>query len=268
MEFFWVDAFADRAFAGNPAGVCLVDDAVGDAWMQSVAAELGLSETAFVSTSGLEAKDYHLRWFTPTVEVDLCGHATLAAAHVLYTSGRVLAGQQARFVTRSGVLAAAQAAGCGISMDFPAEPVVEAAGPDGLTAALGAEPRWMGRNRFDVLVELEDESSVRRLVPNMDRLASIDTRGIIVTAPTRDGGYDFVSRFFGPAVGVPEDPVTGSAHCALGPYWGGRLGKSEVTGVQVSARGGTVAVTVNGDRVTLTGNAVTVLCGELTPPST
>lgn len=255
-----VDAFTDRPFAGNPAAVCVLDGPRAEEWMQAVAREMNLSETAFLWREGEEA--YRLRWFTPTLEVELCGHATLASAHVLWEEGHLAAGQPARFQTRSGRLTA-ERRGEWIEMDFPAEPARPVEPPPGLAAALGAAPLWTGRNRFDLLVELDSAAAVRALQPDIGALRRIEARGVIVTAPADTRGYDFVSRFFAPAVGVDEDPVTGSAHCCLGPYWSERLGRPEVVGYQASARGGVVRVRARGERVRLGGQAVTVLRGEL-----
>jgi PhzF family phenazine biosynthesis protein len=259
LPLYQVDAFTDRPFAGNPAAVCLLREPRDAAWMQHVAAEMNLSETSFL----VPRTDGHdLRWFTPAVEVDLCGHATLASAHILWESERLGADSPARFHTRSGVLTCVRA-GDQIEMDFPATPPSEDAGPDGLAAALGATPRWIGRTRFDFLVELGSEALVRELKPDFARIAALGGRGFIVTARATSAGFDFVSRFFAPAVGINEDPVTGSAHCCLAPYWAGRLKKDELTGYQASARGGIVGVRVVGDRVRLLGKAATVLRGEL-----
>ena len=264
---FQVDAFSAEPFAGNPAAVCLLEDG-GDAdpgWMQQVAAEMNLSETAFLRP-GAGPAAYRLRWFTPTVEVELCGHATLASAHVLWTEGRVPAGQAIRFDTVSGPLAASPGDGGTIWLDFPAAPAEPVDPPPWLVEGLGAAaPRWVGLGRFDYLVELEDEAAVRELAPDPRRLGGLGARGAIVTAAAAAGseGYDFVSRYFAPAAGIDEDPVTGSAHCALGPFWAGRLGRDELTGFQASARGGMVQVRPDGDRVHLGGRAVTVLRGQL-----
>ncbi len=255
-----VDAFTDRPFAGNPAGVCILAAPVEDAWMQRVAREMNLSETAFLLP---DADDFRLRWFTPTAEVDLCGHATLASAHILWNDGHLAPGQQARFHTLSGLLTADQHEDW-IELDFPAEPASPVTPPPDLIEALGVEPLDVGRNRVDYLVEVAGERSVRDLQPDLGRLATVETRGVIVTSRADSPEFDFVSRFFAPAVGVPEDPVTGSAHCCLGPYWAERLGKDELTGYQASGRGGTVRVRLAGDRVKLLGQAVTVLRGELT----
>jgi PhzF family phenazine biosynthesis protein len=259
LPLFQVDAFAEKPFEGNPAAVCLLDRARDDGWMQAVGREMNLSETAFLVP---RADGYDLRWFTPAVEVDLCGHATLASAHVLWEAGRLAADAPARFHTRSGVLTCRRQEEW-IEMDFPADPPAEAAAPPDLLPALGVESRWVGRGRFDYVVEVADEAAVRALAPDIRRVARVDCRGVIVTAPGSSGGFDFVSRFFGPAAGVDEDPVTGSAHCALAPFWAARLGRTELTGRQVSARGGTVRVRLEGDRVVLSGRAVTVLKGEL-----
>jgi predicted PhzF superfamily epimerase YddE/YHI9 len=257
IPLFQVDSFTDRPFAGNPAGVCLPDGPCEPEWMQAVAREMNLSETAFVVPQG---EDYHLRWFTPAVEVELCGHATLASAHVLWETGRLAPGVAARFRTRSGLLTA-EPEGDWIRLDFPANPARECAPPAGLLEALGAEARFVGLNVFDYLVELADESAVRGLTPDVTALGTLSARGVVVTAPSA-GRFDFVSRFFAPAAGIAEDPVTGSAHCCLAPYWGQRLGKTEMWGYQASARGGVVGVRLAGERVHLLGKAVTVLRGE------
>lgn len=260
-----VDAFADRPFSGNPAAVCVLSSPADEGWMQAVALEMNLSETAFLLPEPEpDAPDsYRLRWFTPTVEVDLCGHATLAAAHVLWEDGRRPEGEPISFSTRSGRLRAGRSGGL-IALDFPAEPVVDRQPPAGLIEAVGASsPRFVGGNRMDLLLQLDTEAEVWALSPDFGRLRSIPTRGVIVTARSDRPGVDFVSRFFAPAAGVDEDPVTGSAHCALAPFWRDRLGLDAMTGEQVSARGGTVRVRVLGDRVELAGSAVTVLRGEL-----
>ncbi|HEY7067043.1 MAG TPA: PhzF family phenazine biosynthesis protein [Chloroflexota bacterium] len=254
-----VDAFTDRPFAGNPAAVCVLPEAADAAWMQAVAREMNLSETAFLVRC---ADGYDLRWFTPAVEVDLCGHATLASAHVLWEDGHLPPGEAARFQTRSGLLTAARQ-GDWIEMDFPAKPQEPAEPPPGLAAALGAVPRYVGRNEFDYLVEVESEAVLRALQPDFAALRAIPVRGITVTSRAATAGCDFVSRFFAPAAGIDEDPVTGSAHCCLGPYWAERLGRPELTAYQASGRGGVVRVRVGDGRVYLGGQAVTVLRGEL-----
>jgi PhzF family phenazine biosynthesis protein len=253
-----VDAFTDEPFAGNPAAVCVLAGPADEGWMALVAREMGLSETAFLHR---EDGAWRLRWFTPAVEVDLCGHATLASAHVLWQQGHARPDQPLRFRTRSGELTARRV-GAGIELDFPATPATQTQTPAGLAEALGAVPIWVGRTRFDLLAELESEAAVRDLRPDLTALAKLPHRGTIVTA-RGSGAFDFVSRFFAPRSGVPEDPVTGSAHCCLGPFWSARLGKTELTGFQASARGGVVGVGVAGTRVTLRGMAVTVLRGEL-----
>jgi PhzF family phenazine biosynthesis protein len=259
IPLYQVDAFTDRPFAGNPAAICLLPAAKEDLWMQAVALEMNLSETAFLLK---EADGYRLHWFTPKVEVALCGHATLASAHVLWTECHVGSAATINFYTTSGLLKAVRKEGM-IELDFPTTPPVEASPPLGLLDALGVSGKYVGRNQFDYLVEVESEKAVRRLVPDFARLVQIDERGVIVTARSATPPYDFVSRFFAPRAGLDEDPVTGSAHCCLGPYWQERLGKSEFIAYQASARGGVVHVRVVGDRTFLGGQAVTVLRGEL-----
>ena len=264
LTLLQIDAFAKRPYTGNPAAVCLLDDEPDAQWMQAVAGEMNLSETAFVRP----VRDgFDLRWFTPTVEVDLCGHATLAAAHALWSEGRVAEDAEIRFQTRSGVLTAARN-GDLTELDFPATRPVPAdldeAQIRNLGDLLGVVPREVGRSAFDLLVDVESESDVRAARPDFRRLAELDCRGVIVTSASEDGRFDFVSRFFAPGAGVDEDPVTGSAHCCLGPYWGERLGKSGMTAFQASSRGGVIRVRMSGDRVFLGGHAVTVLRGTLT----
>jgi PhzF family phenazine biosynthesis protein len=271
-----VDAFTAEPYRGNPAGICVLRAAASDTWMQSVAIEMNHAETAFLVKSRIDNEDgYDLRWFTPGGEVDLCGHATLASAHYLWETGALAVGKQARFHTRSGLLTADQilsngAAGDGvpwIELDFPAEPVSPAATPNGLAAMLGADPVFVGRNRLDYLVELNDESAVRSLHPDFKQIAALsnaeDVRGIIVTAAGTNSKADIVSRCFFPRFRLDEDPVTGSAHCGLAPYWIPRLGKPEIVAYQASARGGWLRLQVAGDRVKLRGQAVTTLRGEL-----
>ena len=257
-----VDAFTDRPFRGNPAAVCpLAGEAEWDAqWMQAVAAEMKLSETAFVRPR--QGGGFDLRWFTPAVEVDLCGHATLAAAHVLWESGDLVPAKDAAFHTRSGVLTARRRGGW-VDMDFPAEPATAAEAPPALIEALRVRPKFIGRNRMDYLVQVASESAVLSLDPDFRLLKDVTGRGVIVTSPSDSGDFDFVSRFFAPAAGIDEDPVTGSAHCCLGPYWAAKLGKTAMFAYQASTRGGTVGVEVKGDRVVLRGQAVTVVRGEL-----
>lgn len=270
MRIRIVDAFTDRPFRGNPAGVCLLEDGqwpdVG--WMQRVAAELTRTEMAFVlPLTGNDAAEYGLRWFTPEVEVGLCGHATLATVHVLATEG--LIGDGVRFDSASGILVA-EVGDEWITLDFPVAELTERPVPDGLSEALGAdvlEVRHTGE-LGDLLVVVEDEKTVRALRPDAGALTSRRDRdakrGYIVTAKAdEDAGYDFVSRFFAPAIGIPEDPVTGSAHTALAPYWRKEVGRDAMTGFQASSRGGLVRAEIAGDRVRLTGRAVTVLDGAL-----
>jgi PhzF family phenazine biosynthesis protein len=270
-----VDAFAERPFTGNPAAVCILNAPAEEEWMRRVAREMNLSETAFLHPHGGGDVDdgYRLRWFTPTVEIALCGHATLASAHVLWESGRLPLAQQARFHTMSGLLTAEwqpehrQQTTDGmegmIVLDFPATPQQPCPAPAGLEEALGASLNYVGKTAFDVLVEVDSEQTVRGLKPNHSALAALPVRGVMVTSRSSDPAFDFVSRFFGPGAGIPEDPVTGSAHCCLGPYWGGLLGKTDLVGHQVSARGGVVHVGVRGDRVRLAGRAITMMRGEL-----
>ena len=227
--------------------------------MQQVAREMNLAETAFLVR---RASGFDLRWFTPTVEVDLCGHATLASAHVLWEEGELPPSARASFHTRSGVLTASRDADL-IWLDFPATPSQPVSSPPEIERGLGAAPLYVGRTPFDYLVELESEGAVRALAPDLAALERLGTRGVIVTARSENREYDFVSRFFAPGSGIAEDPVTGSAHCGLGPHWAARLNKRELVGYQASARGGSVRVRLEGDRALLGGQAVTVLRGEL-----
>lgn len=254
----WIDAFTDRPFAGNPACVVRLERTEPDRAMQGLAAELGLSETAFLLPEG---EGWRLRWFTPAVEVNLCGHATLASAWFLTEAGAAPAGRPIRFDTRSGMLIARRD-GDQVELDFPARQATPMEPPPGLADALGAWPLGSYQAGEDLLVELASEAEVRRLAPDLPALGRLPHRGVIVTAQAA-APADFASRFFGPRVGVPEDPVTGSAHCALAPFWADRTGRTELTGVQLSPRGGTVSVRVDGDRVHLGGRAVTIWRGEL-----
>lgn len=262
QPIYIVDAFAERPFQGNPAAVCPLDAPADAEWMQRVAGEMNLSETAFTVPN---ATGFDLRWFTPRVEVDLCGHATLATAHLLWEQGLAPAGEPIRFQTRSGELTCLHADGR-IELDFPAEPEREMPFSTELATALGAEPQYVGRNRFDILAEFASEEAVRELRPDFTRLEAIPVRGVIVTARATDPRFDFVSRFFAPTVGVNEDPVCGSAHCCLGPFWNARLKKTNLLGHQISARGGIVGVRIAGERVILSGTAVTVVSGRLNAP--
>ena len=254
-----VDAFSEGPFTGNPAAVCILAEAREPRWMQSVALEMNLSETAFlVPREG----GFDLRWFTPAVEVELCGHATLASAHVLWEDGYLPARATAHFFTKRGELTATRS-GDIIELDFPVKAAEPTGDPPDLAAALGAPVRDIARNRFDWLARLDDDATVRRLTPDFRALGRLGVRGVIATAEATSTGHDFVSRFFAPGSGIDEDPVTGSAHCFLAPYWARRLGKSELVGYQASARGGVVRTRLVGDRVKLGGRAVTVLRGEL-----
>lgn len=255
LAMYQVDAFADRVFSGNPAAICPLDQWLPDNVLQAIAAENNLAETAFFVKQG---PDYRLRWFTPAAEVDLCGHATLASAHVLF---RVLGydRQSVRFQTRSGILEVGLHDDM-YAMDFPATVPVECEASPVLVDALGVAPRTTLK-AFDHVAILESEQQVRALSPNMERLGALDLRGVVVSAP--GDRSDFVSRFFAPKVGINEDPVTGSAHCELAPYWAARLGKTSMHAEQVSARGGTVLCDLRGDRVTLRGRAALYMTAEI-----
>ena len=263
MTVTTIDAFADRPFTGNPAAVCVLDRPAPDEWMQALAGEMNLAETAFVEPGADGA--FGLRWFTPTVEVDLCGHATLASAHLLYESGRLGPDDDARFDTRSGRLTVRTSGAGQYVMDFPATPPEATDLPDGFARAFGVEPVWAGRSRFDWFAVLESEAEVRALAPSAADVAALGMRGVIVTARAERNGADVVSRFFAPNAGVVEDPVTGSAHCAIGPYWAGEMGTDTVVCYQASERGGTVRVRMRGNRIDLEGGAVTVYRADLSP---
>jgi predicted PhzF superfamily epimerase YddE/YHI9 len=259
LTIFHVDAFAEKPFAGNPAGVCILHEPRDDGWMQNVAREMNLSETAFLKRRN---DGFNLRWFTPAVEVDLCGHATLASAHILWEQGILKREETARFHTHSGLLTA-QFRGEWIELDFPSLPDKEMRVPRGLSQALAVKPRYMGRSRFDYIIDVGSEAAVRKLKPDFTRLMTLPIRGLIVTAKATTPPYDFVNRFFAPGAGVNEDPVTGSAYCVLGPFWRHRLGKNELLAYQASARGGVVRVRVGERRVYIGGKAVTVMKSEL-----
>jgi PhzF family phenazine biosynthesis protein len=262
IPIYQVDAFAEKPFAGNPAAVCVLEKPADEVWMQSVAMEMNLSETAFVTRRA--DGDFDLRWFTPAVEVALCGHATLATSHILWETGILNPEATARYHTESGLLQARQVDGL-IELDFPATPPEKCETPDGLLDALGlGSAIYVGRPRFDYLVEVESEAVVRALAPDFAKLRFLGVRGVMVTARSDDSQFDFVSRLFAPGAGVDEDPVTGSAHCALTPYWAAKLGKTTLSAYQASARGGKLQCTLAGDRVKLAGRAITVLRGELT----
>ena len=256
---FQVDAFTHQPFRGNPAAVCILDSPRPDAWMLAVAQEMNLSETAFLLP---EEGMYRLRWFTPAVEEKLCGHATLASAHVLWESGKLKPDETARFNTLSGVLTASKY-GSLIELNFPATPPEPVETPPLLLDALKVSPLYVGKSPFDYLVEVADDETVRNLQPNMTLMREMDIRGIIITSRSKDPKYDFISRFFAPHDGIDEDPVTGSAHCCLGPYWREKLGKTSFNAYQASRRGGMIAVRLEGNRTILGGEAVTVMGGEL-----
>lgn len=259
IRLLTVDAFTDRPFGGNPAAICVLETEASAAWMQLVAAEMNLSETAFVRP---RPDGFSLRWFTPTVEVDLCGHATLATAHALW-SERIAPDSEIRFHTKCGVLTCQRTGGL-IEMNFPASATTRVDPPPRLFESLGITSAVEVRQtQFDHLVALESEQTVRSLTPDYALMKTIPTRGVIATAPSDDPRYDMASRFFAPAVGVNEDPVCGSAHCALAPYWGTRLGKTSLVALQASARVGVLHLRISGNRVILAGNAVTVWRGEL-----
>ncbi|MET9802929.1 PhzF family phenazine biosynthesis protein [Streptomyces sp. NPDC006368] len=267
MRIRIVDAFTDRPFSGNPAGVLLLDAFPDDPWLQKVAAEVNLSETAFAHPlpPGGEA-DWALRWFTPVAEVDMCGHATLATAHVLHTTGRATG--TVRFAARCGILSATATEDGSITMDFPTSTLTPVPAPDGLAKALGTEVVSVhdtAAHIGDLLVELADEHAVRSLAPDFAALATMSNRGVITTAAAEEPGrgYDFVSRCFFPALGIDEDPVTGSAHTALAPFWSARTGRDELTGLQGGRRTGLIRTALRGERTLLTGGAVTVIEGDL-----
>jgi predicted PhzF superfamily epimerase YddE/YHI9 len=261
MRIYQVDSFTDELFKGNPAGVCLFMSNQSDEWMQEMAGEMNLSETAFLKkTDG----GYQLRWFTPTTEVDLCGHATLAAAHVLWESGELDYHREARFFTRSGILTATKV-GEWVQLDFPAETDAPIEPPRELIDGFKVPFEYVGKNRMDYLVEVGSEESLRQMIPDTNELRKLAHRGIIVTCRSQDPRFDFVSRFFAPALGIDEDPVTGSAHCCLGPYWKRKLNKDAFTAYQASKRGGMLWLRVDdqAQRVYIRGKAKTVFDGEL-----
>ncbi len=251
---YQVDAFTESVFSGNPAGVCIMEKAAPEIWMQNIAAEMNLSETAFLYP---EKKGYNLRWFTPRVEVELCGHATLASAHILWEKELLGNYKLATFYTKSGLLIAAWENGW-IKLDFPSLPPEKKDAPDGLLDALGVTAQYVGASRFDYLVEVDSGKTVEKIQPDFSAIARLPVRGVIVTGKNERGKYDFVSRFFAPAVGVNEDPVTGSAHCVLGPYWSKKLGKSELVAYQASSRGGELQIRAMGERTHLLGQARTI----------
>ena len=259
VPIYQVDAFTDAPFKGNPAAVVLLETPAEAGWMRSVAAEMNLSETAFVCP---REGGFNLRWFTPKVEVELCGHATLASAHVLWESGVVPVGDDIAFSTLSGTLNITRELEL-ICMDFPAADVIPGILPEGVLTAIGAEPDFTGISGEKWLLEFADESTVRCLAPDFAALRRVRGRGLIATSRSSRPGVDFVSRYFAPWVGIDEDPVTGSAHTILATYWAEKLGKRELIAQQVSSRGGTLRMKLSGDRVWIAGQAVTVFRGEL-----
>ncbi len=258
-KIFHVDAFADRPFTGNPAAVCLLSSSPDEKWMQQVAAEINLSETAFVVP---QAKGFSLRWFTPIVEVDTCGHGTLASAHVLWEEGVLQHTELARFHTRAGLLIA-EHQDAWIEVGWPVETQVQVAPPTELVVALGVKPLYVGLNRFDYLVEVETEEIVRSISPDLAILSTLPAEGVIVTSRATDPDFDFVSRYFAPRLGISEDPVCGAAHCCLAPYWRSKLAKSRFVAYQASSRGGIIRVHLTEDRVFISGKAITIARGEL-----
>lgn len=257
---YQIDAFVtDKPFSGNPAAVCIVQKPAEEAWMQQIAMEMNLSETAFLVK---QSDGHNLRWFTPVAEVDLCGHATLASAHVLWETGLLEQNERARFHTKGGLLTATRN-GALIELDFPSTPEKPSPAPVELLRALDVKPLYTGKNKFEYIIEVDSEEIVRNLQPDFELLKSIPMRGVIVTSRSLNTSYDFVSRFFGPGSGIAEDPVTGSAHCCLGPFWMKRLNKKEFIAYQASPRGGVLRVRVGDGRVYIAGKAVTVLQGEL-----
>lgn len=259
MNIYQVDAFTNKMFSGNPAGVCILTSYKDESRMQNVAREMNLSETAFLQK---DKDGFKLRWFTPVREVELCGHATLASAHILWETEMLGENMEALFHTKSGLLTAKKV-GEWIELNFPKEEDQETDAPKELLKALGVSPKYVGKNRMDYIVEVESEGIVRELNPDFELLKKVNTRGVIVTSISSSEGYDFVSRFFAPAYGINEDPVTGSAHCCLGPFWKRKLNKDVFTAYQASERGGFVKVRVGDERVYLSGQAVTVFCAEL-----
>lgn len=274
MQLFIVDAFtnstlADSAFTGNPAAVCFLEGMRSDRWLQKLAAEMNLSETAFVSPVDSSVhphpgNEFQLRWFTPAYEVDLCGHATLASAHALWSEGKVEKSTEIRFHTKTGVLTCTHNQHA-IQLNFPATPAQPTEAPAGLLEALGVEAVFTGRSKFDILVAIDSPEQLRALTPNFSALAQVSVRGVIVTSMSDTEPFDFLSRFFAPSAGINEDPVTGSAHCCLAPYWAEKLGKTEMVAYQASPRGGVVRVNLQEDRVVLGGQATSVLRGNLLP---
>ncbi len=259
MKIYQVDTFTEEPFKGNPAAVCILNEPKEDKWMYNVAEEMSLPETAFIHNK--EGR-YTLRWFTPTHEVDLCGHATLASAKVLWATGMVQKVKDIDFHTKSGVLTA-RSKGEWIELDFPIEAEEKVEPPKKLLEALNVVPKYVGKNRMDYLIEVDNEDIVRGIEPDFRKLKEVDTRGVIITSSSDSNQYDFVSRFFAPAIGIDEDPVTGSAHCCLAPYWNKKLNKNEFIAYQASQRGGTLKIRFGKERVYLSGKAIMVMDGDL-----
>lgn len=259
LTFRQVAAFTNKPFAGNPAAVCLLTEPGEEEWLRKVAQELDLPATAFIYP---EEDYFNLRWFTATAELELCGHGTLASAYVLYELGQVALDATVRFKTRSGFLSATRQTDW-IELDLPSEPTQPVAAPPELLEALGVKPKFVGKSRLDYLVEVETEAELLNLMPDFALLKTVPTRGVIVTTRATTGQYDIVSRFFAPSVGINEDPVTGSAHCTLAPYWLERLGKLQLLAYQASRRGGTLQLRQEDNRVYLAGQAITIISGEL-----
>jgi PhzF family phenazine biosynthesis protein len=258
LKLFTVDAFTDKPFAGNPAAVCIVENELTETQMKNIAFEMNLAETAFVRKKG---DIYGLRWFTPESEVDLCGHATLATSHILWQTGLHDKSETISYDTRSGILKANRV-NDKIVLDFPADPEHAVDIPDALVKTLGARPVYLGMAKWSYVAEMDSEDTVRKVVPDFILMKTLEAWGVIITARSKSPEFDFISRFFAPGKGVQEDPVTGSAHCALGPYWMKKLGKNEMRAFQASERGGVLDVKVDGDRIKLSGNAVTVIEGK------
>ena len=259
LQIHTVDAFTDQPFQGNPAGVCILKQPASESWMKLVAREMNLSETAFLYPI---PDGFSLRWFTPRVEVDLCGHATLASAHILFETAVLKDDETARFSTRSGWLTAHRE-GSWIEMNFPSKPATQAPEPEGIAASLGVKPIFVGMSHFDLLVEVASPEEVRAAAPDFEKIKLLPVRGVIVTSRSDLPEFDFISRFFAPAVGVNEDPVTGSAHSVLAPFWAALLGKTSLNAYQASERGGKLRLVVRNDRVLIAGQAVTVMTGEI-----
>ena len=259
LPLYQVDSFTDQPFKGNPAGVCLLDEPRPDEWMRSLAAEMALSETAFVIKTG---DDFTLRWFTPTIEIDLCGHATLASAHILWQNGIVPEAEPIRFRTRSGLLTISRSRDW-IEMDFPARSYRSVAENEGVIDAVGAVPDEVYQSGENLMFVYEAEKTIQNISPNFSALGSYDYHGVIVTSPADSPQFDFVSRFFAPSIGINEDPVTGSSHCTLTPYWSERLRKTIMSALQVSSRGGVLKVRMSGERVYISGQAVTVFAASI-----